>query len=107
MARSIVRWILKFVPQNSASRTALLTLIYVTTVALCCWAAYQIRFDFDVPPTFQSSFLQLLLAAVSAKLVGLLAFHQFDGLLTYFGKPDLKRLVLACGIGSIPLALMS
>ncbi len=42
MARSIVRWILKFVPQNSASRTALLTLIYVATVALCFWAAYQI-----------------------------------------------------------------
>src|SRR6266481_3647826 len=107
MARSIVRWILKFTPQNGAGRAALLTLIYVTTVALCFWAAYQIRFDFEVPPTFQSSFLLLLLAAVSAKLVGLLAFHQFDGLLTYFGKPDLKRLVLACTIGSLPLAAMS
>jgi FlaA1/EpsC-like NDP-sugar epimerase len=107
MARSIVRWILKFTPQTGAGRAALLTLIYVTTVAFCFWAAYQIRFDFDVPPTFQSSFLLLLLAAVSAKLVGLLAFHQFDGLLTYFGKPDLKRLVLACTIGSLPLAFMS
>jgi FlaA1/EpsC-like NDP-sugar epimerase len=107
MARSIVRWILKFTPQTGAGRAALLTLIYVSTVALCFWAAYQIRFDFDVPPTFQSSFLLLLLAAVSAKLVGLLAFHQFDGLLTYFGKPDLKRLVLACTIGSLPLAFMS
>jgi FlaA1/EpsC-like NDP-sugar epimerase len=107
MARSIVRWILKFTPQNSAGRAALLTLIYVTAVALCFWAAYQIRFDFDVPPTFQSSFLLLALTAVIAKLTGLLAFHQFDGLLTYFGKPDLKRLVLACAIGSIPLALMS
>jgi FlaA1/EpsC-like NDP-sugar epimerase len=107
MARSIVRWILKFAPQNSGSRAAVLTLIYVTTVALCFWAAYQIRFDFDVPPTFQSSFLLLALAAVSAKLVGLLVFHQFDGLLTYFGKPDLKRLVLACTIGSLPLAFMS
>jgi FlaA1/EpsC-like NDP-sugar epimerase len=107
MARSFVRWILKFAPQNGAGRAALLALIYVTTVALCFWAAYEIRFDFDVPPTFQSSFLLLLLAAVSAKLVGLLAFHQFDGLLTYFGKPDLKRLVQACTIGSLPLAFMS
>src|ERR1700731_2442410 len=107
MARSIGRWILKFAPQNSTGRAALLTLIYVTTVALCFWAAYQIRFDFDVPPTFQSSFLLLALAAISAKLAGLLAFHQFDGLLTYFGKPDLKRLVLACTIGSLPLAFMS
>ena len=107
MARSIIRWILRFTLQNHASRLAVLTLIYVTTVALCFWAAYQIRFDFDVPPTFQSSFLLLALAAISAKLAGLLAFHQFDGLLTYFGKPDLKRLVLACTIGSLPLAFMS
>jgi len=107
MARPIIRWILKFAPQTSVGRVALLTLIYVTTVALCFWAAYQIRFDFDVPRTFQSAFRLLLLAAVSAKLVGLLAFHQFDGLLTYFGKPDLKRLILACMIGSLPLASMS
>src|SRR5258708_8050236 len=96
MARSTLRWILKFAPQNSTGRAAVLTLIYVTTVALCFWAAYQIRFDFDVPPTFQSSFLQLLLPAVSAKLVGLLVFRHFDGLLTYFGNPDLNRLVQAC-----------
>src|SRR6516164_8511723 len=107
MTRSMVRWILKFAPQNSAGRAALLTLIYVTTVALCIWGAYQVRFDFDVPPTFQSSFLLLALTAIIAKLTGLLAFHQFDGLLTYFGKPDLKRLVLACMIGSLPLALGS
>jgi FlaA1/EpsC-like NDP-sugar epimerase len=106
MARSIVRWILRLTLRNRASRVAVLTLVYVTTVALCFWAAYQIRFDFDVPPTFQSSFLLLLLAAVSAKLVGMLAFHQFDGLLTYFGKPDLKRLALACTIGSLPLAFL-
>src|ERR1700751_1254572 len=107
MARPVIRWILKFTPQNSIGRAALLTLIYVPTVALCFWAAYQIRFDFDVPRTFQFSFPLLLLAAVSAKLVGLLAFHQFDGLLTDFGKPDLKRLILACMIGSLPLASMS
>jgi FlaA1/EpsC-like NDP-sugar epimerase len=107
MARSIVRWILRFSPQNSAGRAALLLLIYVTTVSLCFWAAYQIRFDFDVPPAFQSSFRLLLLAAVSAKLTGLLVFHQFDGLLTYFGKPDLKRLAFACTTGSLPLAFMS
>ena len=107
MTRSIVRWILKFAPQNGAGRAALLTLIYVTSVAICFWGAYQLRFDFDVPPTFQSSFPLLALAAISAKLAGLLAFHQFDGLLTFFGKPDLKRLVLACMIGSVPLAFMS
>src|SRR6266567_2741431 len=107
MARSIVRWILKFTRQNRTSRVAGLASIYVATIVLCFWAAYQIRFDFSVPPTFRSSFRLLAVAAVCAKLVGLLVFHQFDGLLTYFGKPDLKRLVLACTIGSLPLAFMS
>jgi FlaA1/EpsC-like NDP-sugar epimerase len=107
MARSIVRWILKFTRHNRTSRAAVLTLIYMATAALCFWAAYQIRFDFDVPPTFQSSFLPLALGAISAKLIGLLAFHQFDGLLTYFGKPDLKRVVIASAVGSLPLAFMS
>ncbi|MBV8280155.1 MAG: hypothetical protein JO170_33510, partial [Verrucomicrobia bacterium] len=107
MAPSIVRWILGFTVQNRAIRLAVLMFIYVATVATCFWAAYQIRFDFDVPPTFQSSFPLLALAAIIAKLTGLLALHQFDGLLTYFGKPDLKRLVLACTIGLLPLAFMS
>src|SRR3981081_4092926 len=107
MARSIVRWVLKFTRQNRTSRVAVLASIYVATIVLCFWAGYQIRFDFDVPRTFRSSFRLLAVAAVCAKLIGLLAFHQFDGLLTYFGKPDLKRLVLACTIGSLPLAFMS
>lgn len=107
MARSIVQWILRFTRRNRASRVAVLTLIYVATVALCFWAAYQIRFDFKVPREFRSSFLLLALAAITAKLIALFAFHQFDGLLTYFSKPDLKRLALACTIGSLPLAFMS
>jgi FlaA1/EpsC-like NDP-sugar epimerase len=107
MTRSIVRWILRFTRQNRASRAVVLTLIYIGAIALCFWAAYQIRFDFEVPLEFQSSFLVLALAAITAKLIGLFAFHQYDGLLTYFGKPDLKRLALACAIGSLPLAFIS
>jgi FlaA1/EpsC-like NDP-sugar epimerase len=107
MAQSIVRWIVEFTEQNRAIRVVVLTLIYAATVALCFWTAYQIRFDFDVPPRFQTPFLFVALVAISAKLVGLLKFHQFDGLLTFFGKPDLKRLAMACLVGSLPLAAMS
>ena len=107
MARSIVRWILDFTEQHRAIRTVVLTLIYTSTLALCFWAAYQIRFDFDVPPNFQAFFLFGTLATISAKLVVLFAFHQFDGRLIYFGMPDLKRLVVACTAGSITFAAMS
>ena len=107
MVRSIVRWILDFTEQHRAIRTVVLTLIYTSTLALCFWAAYQIRFDFDVPPNFQAFFLFGTLATISAKLVVLFAFHQFDGRLIYFGMPDLKRLVVACTAGSITFAAMS
>jgi FlaA1/EpsC-like NDP-sugar epimerase len=107
MAQTIVRWIVEFTEQNRAIRVVMLMLIYAATVALCFWTAYQLRFDFDVPPRFQAPFLFVALVAISAKLVGLLKFHQFDGLLTFFGKPDLKRLAMACLVGSLPLAAMS
>ena len=107
MAQSIVRWIVEFTEQNRAIRLVVLALIYAATVALCFWTAYQVRFDFDVPRAFRASILFVALAAISEKLIVLFAFHQFDGLLTYFGKPDLKRLAMACTVGSLPLAVMS
>jgi FlaA1/EpsC-like NDP-sugar epimerase len=107
MAQSILRLFLEFVQQNRAIRAVVLMLIYATTVGLCCWTAYQVRFDFDLPAAFRASLLVVALVAINAKLVGLLMFHQFDGLLTYFGKPDLKRVSTACAVGSLALAVMS
>jgi FlaA1/EpsC-like NDP-sugar epimerase len=107
MVQLIVRSILEFTQQNRAIRAVVLTLIYAATVVLCLWTAYQVRFDFDVPRAFRASFPFVALIAISAKFVGLLRFHQFDGLLTYFGKPDLKRLAMACTAGSLPLAVIS
>jgi FlaA1/EpsC-like NDP-sugar epimerase len=107
MVRFIVRWVLEFTQGNRAIRAGVLTLIYATTAAVCFWTAYQVRFDFGVPANFQESFLFVALVAISAKLIVLFAFHQFDGQLTYFGKPDLKRLAMACTVGSLPLAVMS
>jgi FlaA1/EpsC-like NDP-sugar epimerase len=107
MFRSMVRWFLEFTERHRGIRSVVLTLIYTTTLAFCFWTAYQVRFDFDVPGNFQRSFLFVALISVSAKVIALFAFHQFDGRLTYFGKPDLKRLVVACTVGSLPFAAMS
>jgi FlaA1/EpsC-like NDP-sugar epimerase len=107
MGRSIISLILKFTCRDRATRVAVLTLVYAVTVALCFWTAYQVRFDFHVPPKFRATLLNVFLIAIFAKLVALFGFHQFDGGLTFFGKPDLKRLVIACAVGSLPLAAMS
>lgn len=111
MTRSVVRCILEFTwknrTRNRAIRAVVLMLLYGSTVALCFWMAYLIRFDFDVPSNFEACFLPVALVVIGANLIALFAFHQFDGRLTYFAKPDLKRLVLACTVGSLPLAAMS
>jgi FlaA1/EpsC-like NDP-sugar epimerase len=107
LAQSIVRWIVEFTEHNRAIRAVVLGLIYAGTAALCFWTAYQVRFDFDVPQAFRASFLFIALVAISEKLIVLFAFHQFDGLLTYFGKADLKRLAMASAVGSVPLGVMS
>ena len=107
MVQSAVRWVLKCTWENRAFRAVLLTLVYAATLTLCFCTAYQIRFDFDVPPIFEAPFTLIAIVAIGAKLLALLVFQQFDRLLTYFGKPDLKRLFTACMIGSLPIAAMS
>lgn len=107
MVQSAVRWVLEFTLKNRGFRMAVLTLIYTATLTLCFWSAYQIRFDFDVPPIFETPFALIAVLAIGTKLLALLAFHQFDRLITYFGKPDLKRLCTACAVGCLPIIAMS
>ena len=107
MARDIVRYILEFIWQNLAFRTVLLTVTYTVTLALCFWTSYQVRFDFHAPLGVDESLFTVAAIAIAAKLVALFFFRQFDGRLTYFGKPDLNRLAIACTVGSLPLATMS
>ena len=41
---------------------------------------------------------------VAVQLVCLFLFHQFDGLLTYFSTPDLRRLLSACSLATLVIA---
>lgn len=107
MIRSIVSNMLEFTCRTRLTRAATLTLVYAAAVALCFWVAYQVRFDFHVPPNFGATLLVIIVVAISAKLGALFTFHQFDRGLTFFGKPDLKHLVIACAVGSVPLAVAS
>jgi FlaA1/EpsC-like NDP-sugar epimerase len=81
--------------------------VYTAAVTLCFWTAYQVRFDFHVPPNFVATLLVIAVVAIIAKLAALVACHQFEGGLTFFGKPDLQRLAIACTVGELPLGLVS
>src|SRR5205807_238008 len=80
-----------------------LGLIYMVGLALSLWFAYELRFDFTLPPgfSFTRDLLVVFLWFIPVNLVALHAHGQFDNLLSYFSTPDLKRIVKALAIGSV------
>lgn len=76
-------------------RAFTLALLYTGVLALCRYAAYEVRFDFIVPPSFQEERLVSLAVNLPIKLLFLLIFRQFGSLLTYFSVPDLIRIAIA------------
>jgi FlaA1/EpsC-like NDP-sugar epimerase len=103
MISKFIRFLLLIVWPRPVLRTVALALGYSVVFALCLWAAYLLRFDFAVPSHFAENLPLVCALAVAAKLAGMVIFHQFDGLLSYFSAPDLKRVVAACVTGSLLL----
>ena len=103
MMRHLLRPALRLVWRLPALRSLFLTVTYGSVLTLCLWMSYQLRFDFNVPPLADMHLLSIGAVTVGIQLLGLLCFHQFDGLLTYFSTPDLKRLLAACTGSSLLL----
>lgn len=79
---------------------------YAVALASAYWLAYQLRFDFSLPESEAGQAIRFGLWIIPTKLVFLLCIGQFSGLLSYFSVPDLRRLLIALGIGScIPAAV--
>ena len=87
-------------PWNRIYRHALVLGAYVVLLASSVWLAYQLRFDFFVSGEGREMvFLREIPSVVAwvlpVKLAVLLFFRQFSGLLSYFGTPDLYRVMRA------------
>ena len=80
---------------GQSARMAALLAVYVFILSLCWYVSYEIRFDFIVPPEFQSERLYSLVRSIPLKILFLLLFRQFESLLTYFSVPDLGRIAAA------------
>jgi FlaA1/EpsC-like NDP-sugar epimerase len=72
-----------------------LLICYTAVLALSRYLAYQLRFDFDVPPKWQKQLEEHWFWVLGLKLFLLAIFGQFAGLLSYFSIPDLRRLLFA------------
>lgn len=80
---------------HPAVRALALLALYGALLSACRYFAYELRFDFLVPATFQEERLISLLVNVPVKLLFLVLFRQFGSLLTYFSVPDLLRIAAA------------
>jgi FlaA1/EpsC-like NDP-sugar epimerase len=79
--------------------------IYAGIIAASFYAAYEVRFEFLVPPEYQVERLRLLPWVIGLKIGALALFRQFGTLMTYFSLPDLNRLVGAMALASGALLL--
>ena len=85
--------------------SASLGVIYATIACASFYIAYELRFDFEVPPQHEEGRLLLLPLVVGVKLVTLVFARQFGTLMTYFSIPDLLKIFWAMSASSMALIL--
>ncbi|MDQ8207344.1 nucleoside-diphosphate sugar epimerase/dehydratase [Coraliomargarita sp. SDUM461003] len=73
-------------------RTLALALFYALTSIASYWAAYELRFDFNVPENHSLDRVHTIHWVVGLQLMLLMAAGQFDSILSYFRLPDALRL---------------
>jgi FlaA1/EpsC-like NDP-sugar epimerase len=87
----------------------LLAAAYSIVLLSCRWLAYQLRFDFAIPPSARQLVLQNLqnwLWVLGAQLLFLAGFRQFSGVTRYFGLLDTKNLLWAVACSTFFLCLL-
>jgi FlaA1/EpsC-like NDP-sugar epimerase len=97
------------IQRSTIARGLLLTVLYTVALTASLWFAYLLRFDFHVeefPPKIDQRekmavIRMYFLWIIPMKLGILLAFRQFEGLLSYFSLPDLRRLFSATTVSSL------
>ncbi len=83
--------------------------IYVAIILGCFYAAYEVRFDFQLSAEQQAERLRLIWFCLGVKMLVLVAFGQTGSMLRYFGIPDIVRLgtalLVASGLMFVPRLL--
>jgi FlaA1/EpsC-like NDP-sugar epimerase len=69
--------------------------LYAAMTAGALFFAYLLRFDFNIPESFFPQMVRCLMWLIPVQLVMLWSLGQFKTLLSYFGIPDLGRLLVA------------
>ncbi len=104
--RNSMRRIFGHIYNISGSRFLFLTFCYAVLLAFALWFSYQVRFDFAVPGGLRESIPVVILWIVPLKLILLLVFGQYSGLLSYFSIPDLQKIFSALAVATLTMALV-
>jgi len=80
----------------------LLALVHDVLAAAAAWVlAFWLRFNLDIPPEFKHAMLASLPWAVALYSAAFLGFGLYRGLWRFASLPDLRRIVLAVGMGAL------
>ena len=96
---------LEVLHRSSLGRFLGLTFLYAVVLTAAMVFAYQVRFDFDIPAPDRQVARYVAVYVVSIQLASLFVFRQFEGLLSYFSIPDLRRIFFAMSTSSLALLL--
>ena len=84
---------------------ALLAFIHDLSATALMWlAAYWIRFNFDIPPEFLATSFKALVWVMPLYAVIYLKFGLYRGIWRYASMGDLRRLLIAVGLGAVATA---
>ncbi|HEY1791822.1 MAG TPA: nucleoside-diphosphate sugar epimerase/dehydratase [Opitutaceae bacterium] len=84
-------------------RAVVLAVVYSAIIGLSFYLAYDLRFDFLVPLGYRNQRLHYIGFVIALKLAGLVPARQFESMLSYFGIPDLFRLIWTMTLCSVIL----
>lgn len=83
-------------------RRALLVYLHDVAAAAAAWMlAYWLRFNLDIPPSTQGTMINALGPVVAVQSVFFLLFGLYRGMWRFASLPDLKRILMAAGLGSL------
>ena len=95
----------QFIDLLRDKRAAVLAILYASVTACSIYVAYEIRFDFHVPPEHRQEMLQVLWLVIPVKLLALFFARQMGSMITFFGVPDFFRLCSALMASALVLLL--
>ncbi|MDD5296574.1 MAG: nucleoside-diphosphate sugar epimerase/dehydratase [Rhodocyclaceae bacterium] len=88
-------------------RSFLVLLHDLAAVMLAWWLAYLLRFNFEIPAEYRQAMWQSAMVVLPVNALVFWLFGLYRGMWRFASLPDLKRILLAVGLGSLaaPMAL--